>query len=241
MQIQYRHLVALAAAIVGVAQMAFGVAIVDPFFLIVGVLAIAFAGVAWRVRAAWGVAPATAGGALIIVQYVVFPQQFELFESSLDFAPAFASVAGAAAAIAFGASHVISLRRGGSGVASGVVVRAYATAVLGVVAVICASGIVDVIDKPSTVTAAERDGAHVVRYKDFETKDTLIEAAPGETIRVVVDNQDRVFHDFKVKETDVKVDLGPKDAKLVVFTLSAGEYEYICTLHPDMKGEIIVQ
>jgi plastocyanin len=228
-------------AVVGVPQVAFGIAIVEPFFLAMGAVALVLAALAWWIRAAWGTVPGIIGAILLIVQYSIFPQQFRFFDSALDFVPAFTSVAGSAGAIIFGAVHVRAKRRSCNGDAPALVVRAYATAFVAVVAVAVASGVVDVLDDPTTVSAAERDGAAVVRYKDFETDTDVIDASAGEPIRIVVDNEDRVFHDFKVKETDVKVDVGPKDEKLIVFTLDAGDYEYVCTLHTEMKGEIIVK
>ena len=241
MQIRYRHMASADLALVGIAQVAFGAAIVEPFFLGMGIVALGLAALAWRVRAAWGVVPGIIGGTLMIAQYAFFSQQFQFFDSALDFVPAFMSVAGSAGAIAFGVAHVVSTRRSCTSFASTFVVRAYATALVGVLAVAAASGVVDVLDEPATVSAAEREGAVVVRYKDFETENTRIEAAAGEPIRVVIDNEDRVFHDFKVKGTDVKVDVGPGDEKLVVFTLDAGAYTYVCTLHTEMKGDLIVK
>jgi plastocyanin len=185
--------------------------------------------------------PGIIGGALMIVQYAIFPQQFRFFDSALDFVPAFTSVAGSAGAVAFGIAHVLRRRVRCEDPAPALVVRAYATAFVAVLAIALASGVVDVLDEPATVSAAERDSAVVVRYKDFETDNTRIEATAGEPIRIVVDNQDRVFHDFNVKGTDVKVGLGPKDEKLIAFTLDAGAYTYVCTLHTEMKGELIVK
>jgi plastocyanin len=224
-----------------IATAVWSVAMADAFIAVLCGVAVVFGVVAWRVKAAWGVVPALVGGLLVLVQYAFFPHQFVLFDSALDFASAIVSASGAAAAVVFGTAHLVSQRRHTSPVASGGIVRAYATAIGVVFAMAIASGVVDVVNPPATVSAAERDGAVIVRYKDFETKDTHIEAEAGKPIRIVVDNQDRIFHDFKVKDTNVKVDLGPKDEKLVVFTLTAGDYEYICTLHTEMKGEIIVK
>jgi plastocyanin len=226
---------------VGVAQVAFGAAIVEPLFFGMGAVALVLAALAWRVRAAWGVVPGIIGGALMIVQYAIFPQQFRFFDSALDFVPAFTSVAGSAGAVAFGVAHVQRKRVRCDDPPPAFVVRGYATAFVSLLAVAVASGVVDVLDEPATVSAAERDSAVVVRYKDFETDNTRIEATAGEPIRIVVDNQDRVFHDFNVKGTDVKVGLGPKDEKLIAFTLDAGAYTYVCTLHTEMKGELIVK
>ncbi|HET6615009.1 MAG TPA: hypothetical protein VFH62_03900, partial [Dehalococcoidia bacterium] len=102
MQIRYRHLAAADLVAVGVAQIAFGAAIVEPFFFGMGAVALVLAALAWRVRAAWGAVPGIIGGALMIVQYAIFPQQFRFFDSALDFVPAFTSVAGSAGAVAFG-------------------------------------------------------------------------------------------------------------------------------------------
>jgi len=240
MQAQNRKLAAANMALVGLPQVAFGAVITEPFFLVMGTAALALAAIAWRVGAAWGTVPAVLGGTLVIAQYAFFPHQLRLFDSSLDFVPAFLGVAGSAGAIGFGLAHVRTKRSGCSVYASPVILRAYATAIASVLVIAVTSGVVDVMHEPSTVSAAERDGAHVVRYKDAKTKAALIEARANEPIRVVVDNQDPVFHDFKVKSADIKVDLGPQDEKLVVFTLPAGGYEYVCTLHPGMTGDIVV-
>lgn len=67
--------------------------------------------------------------------------------------------------------------------------------------------------------------------------------APADTdFTIVVDNQDAgVQHNLDIKDTDFKTDLeaGVTQQTLQI-NLPAGEYSYVCDLHPNMTGTLTV-
>lgn len=68
--------------------------------------------------------------------------------------------------------------------------------------------------------------------------------APADTdFTIVIDNQDEgVQHNLDIKETDFKTELeSGVSAQVLQINLPAGEYEYICDLHPNMAGTLTVQ
>ena len=67
--------------------------------------------------------------------------------------------------------------------------------------------------------------------------------APADTdFTIVVDNQDDgVQHNLDIKETEFKTELETGvSAQVLRINLPAGEYDYICDLHPNMTGTLTV-
>ena len=67
--------------------------------------------------------------------------------------------------------------------------------------------------------------------------------APADTdFTIVIDNQDEgVQHNLDIKETDFKTELASGvSAQVLQINLPAGEYDYICDLHPNMAGTLTV-
>jgi len=66
-------------------------------------------------------------------------------------------------------------------------------------------------------------------------------AAPAdEDFVIVIDNQDAgVQHNLTIKETDFTTELvAGVSAQVLTVNLPAGEYDYICDLHPNMVGTL---
>jgi hypothetical protein len=73
-------------------------------------------------------------------------------------------------------------------------------------------------------------------------KDTL--EAPADTdFTIVIDNKDDgVQHNLDIKDTDFKTELASGVvAQVLQINLPAGEYDYVCDLHPTMTGTLTVQ
>ena len=67
--------------------------------------------------------------------------------------------------------------------------------------------------------------------------------APADTdFTIVIDNQDAgVQHNLDIKDTDFKTALETGvSAQVLEINLPAGEYDYICDLHPNMTGTLTV-
>ncbi|MEX2274120.1 MAG: cupredoxin domain-containing protein [Actinomycetota bacterium] len=57
---------------------------------------------------------------------------------------------------------------------------------------------------------------------------------------VAVENQDSTEHTFTIKGTDVNQDLGAGASVDVTIDLEAGDYDWVCEIHPSMTGELTV-
>jgi plastocyanin len=95
------------------------------------------------------------------------------------------------------------------------------------------------------ITLVARDMAFYADGND-STKNPVIEAKAGETIRVVLRNQDRgMTHDFSVPAVDAAVkalDWNEEDAVTFDAPKKPGTYEYVCRPHLlMMKGKLIVR
>jgi hypothetical protein len=92
------------------------------------------------------------------------------------------------------------------------------------------------------VSAADEDGAVVVRAEKAVWDVKLIEAEPGQPLRILVKNDDPVFHTFTIHDLDIDVFIGPWSEKLIELEpLEARIYGFICRLEghkADMTGAI---
>lgn len=98
--------------------------------------------------------------------------------------------------------------------------------------------------KPREITLVAK-GMAFYAAGDEKNANPAIEARPGETLRIVLQNRDRgVTHDFAVPAADAAIDpLGWNEQDEVIFDVpeEPGAYEYVCRPHLlMMKGRIIV-
>ena len=73
--------------------------------------------------------------------------------------------------------------------------------------------------------------------KDFAFSRTCFSVASGSTISVA--NRDLRGHNFTVKGTDVAVSL-PGGGTGEATAPAPGTYDFVCTIHPSMRGTLIV-
>jgi hypothetical protein len=115
-------------------------------------------------------------------------------------------------------------------------------AVLGVLALI--SAVVTALNIES-VSNAEAEGAVVVTSEKAVWDAKLIEAEPGRPLRILVKNDDPVFHTFTIHDLDIDVFIGPWSEKLIELPpLESRIYGFICRLEghkADMTGAIDVR
>jgi plastocyanin len=67
---------------------------------------------------------------------------------------------------------------------------------------------------------------------------TELEVASGDSI--TVQNDDGFDHTFTVEKTDIDQDLAPGSSTDVSIDLDAGDYGFMCTIHPSMTGTLTV-
>ena len=115
---------------------------------------------------------------------------------------------------------------------------------LGVVAVFCLYSLVMTFTDVDTVTAADREGATVVKAENFKfDTDSLTASAAGET-RFVVSNKDYIVHTFTVDGLGIDAKVGPRGEILVVLNApKPGTYTFHCSVpgHESMRGTLTVQ
>jgi plastocyanin len=87
-------------------------------------------------------------------------------------------------------------------------------------------------DDPDVVVVAE----NMAFYPD------VVEVAAEEPVTIVIDNRDDgVNHNIHIEDAPspdkTSLELGPSQQALTV-TLPAGEYDFVCDIHPAMSGTI---
>ena len=97
--------------------------------------------------------------------------------------------------------------------------------------------------EPAGCVAAEHGQATVVA-EDLAWFPDCVTAAADEPLTIVLDNRDNgVNHNLHLRDApgDPKtaLDAGPVTEELEV-TLAAGEYPYVCDIHPNMVGRLVV-
>jgi plastocyanin len=66
-----------------------------------------------------------------------------------------------------------------------------------------------------------------------------LELSKDEQVTVKIVNNDSTPHDFAIESIDLHTDtIKPGDAVIATFVAREGAAEFVCTLHPDMKGRI---
>lgn len=110
---------------------------------------------------------------------------------------------------------------------------------LGIVALaLVVSAVLNVTMRTSVETAAAA-GATTVDVANFEFEPATMEVAAGQPAQVLVHNSDAFAHNFVVEELDVNSGvLTPGSEKLVEINAAAGDYQVLCTLHPDMEATL---
>ena len=209
-------------------------------FAIAGIVA----GLVWRFGSWALVLGAIAGLLGVVVVYGLYlVEAAGSVNSVFDFG--LAVVATVASFIALLGSIVafVQLRRGNPRVESTAVERNTLWAVTAVVAVIVVLSGVLTLAARDTVEESERVGAIEVLMKRTEFKTAQLNSKSGETMRLVLKNDDLYIHTFTIEELDIDVTVGPRGEKALELTPSnAGTFEYICTItgHESMTGTLNV-
>jgi plastocyanin len=106
-------------------------------------------------------------------------------------------------------------------------------AVLGAAALLAFAGV------PPTQSAGEAGAQFAVRIGNFSYSPPMLVVAPGTTVTWT--NADDDVHTVVDKERKFKsAALDTNDTFSQTFT-APGEYDYFCSLHPQMVGKVIVK
>ena len=95
-------------------------------------------------------------------------------------------------------------------------------------------------DPSGDVSSASAEGdAIVVVTDDNKFEPDTLDAPPGEEVTVEVRNEDDTAHDFAIEEFDLNTGtIEPGSVATATFEVPEEETEFVCTIHPGMKGTI---
>jgi plastocyanin len=89
----------------------------------------------------------------------------------------------------------------------------------------------------ASAAGATSSGSAKVRMEHLKFKPAAISVARG--TRVVFSNASKVTHNATLKGSFATGNIKPGKAVAVKFT-AGGTYRYHCTIHPEMRGKIVV-
>jgi plastocyanin len=201
------------------------------FFLIVIVISLAGAALAWRL--AWGkiLGIVTA----ILTGMAVFWTAFglEAFPSFFDFMPGILVLPGALLAIVSYIAAIVAGRRGHSTVRAEGGERTAIRVALGIVAVLAVvTGALTLFGR-STVDATQAD--ETVVMSDFEFDEGSYRFPAG--TKVLVRNDDPFMHTFTVENLDIDETLLAGDEVLVTIPARPGAYVLYCRPHTETPDD----
>ncbi len=207
-------------------------------------LSLIVAGVVWRfgrwtyLLAAVYAFPALVVGVALVAVAFVYPDTF------LQFVPTLLVLAvGAAITFVAGIRAFRGYRRGDSaqaGPRAGGWLRLAAVAVVGLSV---ASGVLTFTER-STVAADAAAAVSEIVIKDLKFQPGTIEVRVGETVQLLVRNDDWGLHTFAIEGLDVDHAMRPRSSRRIEFTpTEAGEHRYFCRVlgHGSMNGTLIVR
>jgi plastocyanin len=137
--------------------------------------------------------------------------------------------------------HSVYARRRPSAIASratGRLARACATAVAGLVVMSAACGGSQATDDATRQAGQEAEVEVVAVDNSFEP-DTL-ELRAAEEVTISIRNDGSLPHDFVIASEGLDTDtIEPGKAATVSINVPANPVEFVCTIHPEMKGRIV--
>jgi len=96
-----------------------------------------------------------------------------------------------------------------------------------------------------SVSAEDSAGAISLTAQGIKWNTQTIEASPGETLRILVKNEDPLLHTFTVHDLGIDEKIGPWEERIVVVEVQEARiYGFICRIEDhkeDMSGAIVVR
>ncbi len=213
------------------------------FFIIFIVLSVIFAGLMWRfgkwalvVAAVWGLVNLGLWGRLVILA-LSYPHSF------FDFVLPLLLTVGALLAVVGAIVAFVQQRRGTTRTAATHAERRTFGAIAAVLlALVILSGILHLTGRATVSTEAET-GATVVEMKNSYLAPDRLEIRVGETMRLLVKNNDFFVHTFELDELGVKHTVLPFSELLIELRQTiTGEFTYRseAPMTVDMEGTLVV-
>lgn len=120
----------------------------------------------------------------------------------------------------------------------------FCVAMLGitVIAVVAVALEDDDVTAPSAGSNAVFEELIEVTATDNEFSTDDLQAPSGRVVAIILTNEGNSPHNLAIPDENVGMEVIGGDQKaLTTFDLPAGEYEYLCELHPSMRGILTVE
>lgn len=203
-------------------------------FIIVGLLV---AAAVWRIGRWTLVLAAVLSFALLALIGPFSPFSLSHPESAGDFIPILLLLAGALLGLVGSIVAIVQWRRGTLRASATSAERMGLGVVLGVVALAAVLSLVLTLTSRAPVSAEARAGATGVQIKNLEFAPNSLEVRTGDTVRLVLKNDDSTLHTFTLPQTKVDVSVPPGGEKVVEFKApAAGVYQWYCVPHSNANG-----
>ena len=216
-----------------------------PFLIINIAIALIVAGLIWRFGS-WalvlGAIAGLLGTGLVYGPYLILST--DSINSVFDFGVAVVATVASIMAVVGSIVAFVQLRRGAARVAATAVERNALRGVAVVVAGLMVMSAVVTLAARDTVEEADRAEAIEVLMKTTEFRTAQLDAKAGETLRLVLKNDDLYIHTFTIDELGIDVIIGPRGEKaLSLSPQNAGTFEYTCTIpgHESITGTLTVR
>lgn len=109
--------------------------------------------------------------------------------------------------------------------------------VLAAVALVAVASLLLTATARTTVSAEAKANAMSIEIKNFQFDPNRTQVKAGQTVRVVVKNDDSTLHTFTLNEAGVDVSIPPGAERLIEFNAPAsGVYQWYCIPHSDLSG-----
>ena len=203
-------------------------------FIVVGLLV---AGLVWRFGR-W----ALILSALLSLALLGLLGPFSLFnlghpESGSEFIPIVLLLAGALLGLVGSVVAIVQWRRKTDRADGTRAERLALTGLLGVVAVAILLSTVLTLASHTSVSAQVKASATGVEIHNFAFAPNSLQVKAGDTVRLVVRNDDTSLHTFTLPQAGVNVAVPPGSEKLIEFKApAAGAYQWYCIPHSDASG-----
>ena len=231
-------LIALTGTVVLAMGLATGTAAASAGFALVFIVAgLLVAGLVWRFGR-WTLIL----GALLAFALLGLVGPVSLFtlghpESASDFVPIALALAGALLGLAGSVAAIVQWRRRNARADGTPIERLMLRGALGMIALAVLFSIVLTLASHTSVSAAAKAGATSVQLKNFAFAPNALQVKAGETVRLVVRNDDQSLHTFTLPQAGVNVSVPPGSEKVIEFTAPAsGTYQWYCIPHSSANG-----
>lgn len=158
-------------------------------------------------------------------------------ESASDFIPLVLLVVGAAIGFIGSLVALIQRRRHTLRAAATPAESLVLRVILVALALVAIASLALTASARTTLSPETKAAALGVEIKGFEFNPNRLDVKTGDTVRVVVKNDDPTLHTFTLPEAGVNVSVPPGSEKIVEFTAPAsGAFQWYCIPHSDVNG-----